>query len=204
MLLQKNIPVSCALAVLLLICSAASTKLGEVKKKWLILKECSVKVNGTTNVNKFTCRVPDYPGRDTITCLVSSNKVAMSGQVTMPVISFDCANAMMTGDLRKTLHAKEFPSFFIYFISLEKYPALGPAPEPVAGVVTIELAGVKKQLDIRYKISMDGHSIIRLEGAQTIHFSDFGLAAPRKLGGMIRASDQLDVEFTITCRLIGS
>jgi len=205
MSLQKNILVLCALAAIMTVYIAAASGPSDYKKKWLILKECTVRVNGSTNVNKFTCTVPAYPNSDTLTCLIKNSNnpvVIMNGHMAFPILSFDCVNTMMTKDLRKTLKEKEFPIFGIHFISLERYPVLKSTQESITGIVNIELAGVKKQLEINYKISMDDQGIIQLTGTQSIHFSDFNLAAPRKLGGMIRANDRLDVEFIIKCRVV--
>ncbi len=169
----------------------------------MILKDCTVRVNGSTNINKFSCVVPDYLRSDTLTCYKGNDlPVILSGRLALPVISFDCSNSMMTNDLRKTLKAKEFPSLNIYFISLEKYPELNNTQESITGVVNIELAGVSKKIEINYQISMDEHKIIHLVGTQTIRFSDFALVPPRKLGGMIRADDRLDVIFKINFKRI--
>lgn len=182
----------------------SATDKSPVMIKWAILKDCTVKVNGSTNINKFSCSIPDYLRSDTLTCSRTGNDVpvALTGRLALPVISFDCGNNMMTNDLRKTLKAKEFPSLNIYFISLEKYPELTNTQESITGIVNIELAGVSKKIEINYRISMDEQKIIHLVGTQTIRFSDFALIPPRKLGGMIRADDRLDVVFRVNFKRI--
>ena len=197
--------VLCALGAIMVVFIAGTPGPDRSALKWVILKECLVKVNGSTNVNKFTCTVAGYASNDTVTCFISkpgNGAVVMNGRMALPVFCFDCVNNMMTRDLRKTLKEKEYPVFYIHFISMERYPLLKPLQESIRGIVTIELAGVKKQLEINYRISMDDRGIIQLTGTQIIHFSDFNLVAPRKLGGMIKTSDQLDVEFVIHCRII--
>ena len=186
---------------------AAMPKSGDSIMKWVILKDCFVKVNGSTNINKFTCTVADYSNADTLTYITSKNSngtVIMNGHMALPVFNFDCVNKLMTKDLRKTLKEKEYPAFCIRFISMDKYPLLAPAPETIGGTVSIELAGVKKQLDISYKISMGENGIIQLAGTQIVHFSDFNLLPPRKLGGMVRTSNKLGIEFILRCRIIKS
>lgn len=174
--------------------------------KWIVLKDCTVLVNGSTNINKFTCSVPDYGSNDTLTCFRNDNGkvVLMKGALDIPVDGFDCGNAMMTKDLRKAIHSKIFPYLRIKFISLQRYPALKVMQEEITGIVDIELAGITKQLQVNYTISMDEKGIVCLRGSQNILFSYFGLVAPRKLGGMIKTNDRLDVVFTIHCRIINS
>ena len=180
---------------------------GSYTTKWVILKECIVKVNGSTNINKFVCTVSGYANSDTLTCIVSNgnkNSVVMNGQMALPVFNFDCVNKVMTRDLRKTLKEKLYPTFYIHFISLERYPLLKSTHELVSGQVTIELAGVKKQLGVNYQISMDDRGIVEMKGEQSFYFSDFNMVAPRKMGGVVKANDKLNVEFIIHCRIIVS
>ena len=126
----------------------------------------------------------------------------MNGYMALPVFNFDCINKVMTKDLRKTLKEKEHPTFFIHFISMDRYPLLQSTEECVNGEVTIELAGLKKQMAVIYRISMNNQGTLEIKGEQSIYFSDFNMAAPRKMGGIIRANNKLNVEFTIHCRVI--
>ncbi|MEP7277326.1 MAG: YceI family protein [Bacteroidota bacterium] len=194
---QKNIAAGLLLVLMIPHYTTAPTK-------WLILKACTVTVNGSTNINKFTCIIPDYGNHDTLTCFRSnrSTAVSMTGQLIVPVAGFNCASTIMTRDLRKTLQSIAFPSLFIQFVSLQRYPALKLQEEHIAGRVIIELAGVKKQLEVNYTISMDEMGVVSLKGTQSILFTDFNLIAPRKLGGMIRTNNQLDVVFVIHCKII--
>jgi hypothetical protein len=167
--------------------------------KWVVLKGGMLRVNGTTNVNKFSCVVKDYANPDT---LVFYQNKTMSGSVSLPVLSFDCMSGPMTDGLRKALNAKEFPRLNISFLSLSKYPSLQSTEEMISGVVNIELAGNTRKVAVNYRIFMDNQHVIHLIGKQTIRFSEFGLTPPRKLGGMIKTDDQLDVEFYINFKAI--
>jgi hypothetical protein len=170
--------------------------------KWVVIKGGSLKVDGTTNINKFSCVVKEYNSADTISFLPRAGFVGMSGCIRLPVFSFDCMSGPMTEGLRKSLNAKEFPRLNITFLSLKKYPALTSAEEVISGTVYIELAGVSKKIDVNYRVFMDNQQVIHLVGNQTITFTAFGLTPPRKLGGMIRTDDQLDVEFHINFKAI--
>jgi hypothetical protein len=171
------------------------------KVRW-VAKEGTLKVDGTTNVNKFSCLVKDYNHPDTLTFYPAPQSVLMSGCVKLPVMSFDCMNGAMTDGLRKALNAKEFPRLSITFLSLEKYPVLKSAEERITGMVNIEMAGVSKKIAVNYRILMDDQQVIHLVGTQTILFTSFGLIPPRKLGGMIRTDDQLQVEFHLSFKVI--
>ena len=170
-------------------------------EKWIVQKGCTLKVDGSTNVNKFSCVIKDYADLDTLIFHRNSNDnlaVPVSGYLELPIFNFDCVNKLMTADLRKALKSKEFPNLRIYFLSLNKYPELRSTYETIPGIVNIELAGVVKRYAVNYKVAMDDKRTIHLVGIQNIRFSDFNLTRPRKAGGIIRADDQLAVEFHIS------
>jgi hypothetical protein len=169
--------------------------------KWLISETSSLSVKGSTNVNKFTCDIPNCD-QDTLTIWKSDTGIKMSGSINPTVLSFDCHKAMMTRDLRKTLEAKKYPKLHIRFLSLSQLPGLSGNPTSVNGQVEIEIAGIKKLYEIDYSISVDTNKMIHLLGSRDLTFSDFKLIPPRKLGGMIKVKDQLTVAFNLNMKTI--
>jgi len=179
-------------------------KAANAPEKWVVTKGCTLRVNGSTNMNKFSCTIRDYTNPDTLTIQRSCGKnatVSLSGSIGLPVADFNCLSNVMTNDLRKTLKVKEHPRLTITFVSLKQYPALSSRQEATAGTVTIELAGTTKKFEINYHISRDDQQVIHLTGNQQIKFTDFNLTPPRKLGGMIRANDLLEVEFNLFLKI---
>jgi hypothetical protein len=172
------------------------------RTKWAISENSSLSVNGTTNINKFSCKIPAYDQTDTLTIAKSNKEVILTGKIGLNVQSFDCHNTMMTRDLRKTLKEKEFPRLYIQFISLSGFPELTANPQFITGLVNIELAGTNKRFEINYQILIDAQKTIHLLGTQDINFSDFNLIPPRKLGGMIKTNDRLTVAFHLKMKCI--
>lgn len=172
--------------------------------RWVINSGCSLKVAGTTNVNKFTCTILNYSNPDTLSFCKSATAapVKVTGAVALDVQNFDCQNAIMTKDLRKTLKSQQFPKLVIKFINLSKYPDFDGQQEAVKGMVSISLAGVSKQYEVDYKvISENGKSLI-LIGSQSVNFSDFNLSPPKKMAGMIKTNNALNVEFNLKLKVI--
>ncbi|MHA4895554.1 YceI family protein [Pedobacter sp. PWIIR3] len=172
--------------------------------KWALTKNCSLKVNGSTNINKFSCVIPDYTNPDTLAMYShkGAEEVKISGQMVLPIKSFDCHNVIMTKDLRKTLKAEEFPKLTVTFISLSKYPDPSRGESIISGSVNISIAGITKRFDVAYRCTADGLKNITLIGTKTINFSDFNIIPPRKIGGMIKTNNQLDVEFTLKANIL--
>jgi len=175
---------------------------GVLIKKWIISKNSSLTVNGSTNINKFSCVIPTYDQTDTLTLSKSKadNEIIFSGTVKLSISGFDCHNSGMTKQLRKTLKEKEFPMLRIRFLSLNKMPVLASIPEPITGFVEIEIAGTSKRFEVNYQISHDDQKNIHLLGSRNINFSDFKLEPPRKLGGMIKTKDLLNVDFQLNMK----
>jgi len=173
-------------------------------KKWVIAESSNLCVNGSTNINDFACEILAYDQTDTITVSKpkSDKEIVLSGSINLKIQSFDCHNSIMTHDLRKTLKASQFPVLHINFLSLNKLPDLSAKPEPIKGVVDIEIAGVKKRFEVNYQISEDAQKTIHLLGLRDINFSDFNLIPPRKLGGMIQTRDKLSVDFHLKIKTI--
>jgi hypothetical protein len=172
--------------------------------KWIVLESSNLQVNGSTNVNQFSCAIPASDQIDTINlCRSKTNKViALSGCIDLDIKSFDCHNKMMTKDLRKTLKEKQFPKLFIKFISLNDLPNLSTKPIPITGQIEIEIAGVRKRFEISYQISGNDKKVVELLGARSINFSDFNLIPPKRLGGIVRAKDKLAVIFRLNMKTI--
>lgn len=203
--LNKNILILIMLVTQLAFIPGNTTDHSNYRVKWIVMKGCSLRVDGSTNINSFSCIIPEYAEPDTLICYKSLGKdpvVPMSGRLSLMIFYFDCHNAMMTNDLRKTLKAKEFPKLNINFLSLNKFPELKSTQENISGLANIELAGITKKFEVSFKFSMDEQKIIHLIGTRSINFSDFNLTPPRKLGGMIQAKDKLNVEFYLNLKTV--
>ncbi|RZK57753.1 MAG: YceI family protein, partial [Pedobacter sp.] len=165
--------------------------------RWVISENSSLIVNGSTNINKFSCAILQYPKTDTV--IVSqdkTNKIMLSGSLNIEVRNFDCNSMMMTKQLRKTLQDDKFPILRIKFLSIKETPNLDQRKSFIKGNVEIVIAGVAKRFEICYQLKMKNNSL-ELIGFQPINFSDFNLIPPKKIGKLIQAKDQLIVAFLL-------
>lgn len=173
---------------------------GEISK-WLISENSSLIVNGVTNVNKFSCAI--LPKTKTDTVMVTkgqSGAILLSGTLNININDFDCNNAIMTRELKKTLRVKAFPYLHIKFLSL-KITDNNLQTKIIKGEVEIELAGQTKCFQIEYQLKTLKNMMI-LSGNQFINFSDFNLQPPTKMGRLIKAKDKLEVALYLKMELI--
>lgn len=172
--------------------------------KWVLIRGSSLKVAGSTNVNNFVCEIADYCNPDTITVYNPGTEqtLPVRGNLRLDISQFNCHNPIMTSDLFKTLKGKQFPKMLIQFVSLNKFPDFNASNNNITGVVNIELAGAIKSYVVNYTFTKNSNNTIQLIGKRRVNFSDFNLTPPRKLGGLIRTKEELDVEFRLTMKII--
>ena len=172
--------------------------------KWVLSKQCTLKVNGSTNINKFSCLIPEYTQPDTLILKQETKRqrVKITGSMILDVQKFDCRNAMMTNDLRKTLKAKVYPKLIVTFEDLSSLPDPGTPNAAIKGAVTIELAGAVKRFEVDYQYVLTGDKTLRLIGTKKVNFSDFNIDPPKRLGGMIKTNNELNVEFMLNIKIL--
>lgn len=164
---------------------------------WLVRSSSSLLVYGATNINEFTCSVSSYGRMDTLiyhTNQYKQNKYKVNSVLNVPVSQFDCQNRIMTKDLQKTLKMDKYPHVVIDIRYLSDLPT--SVQKVIEGHVDIMIAGVKKHFIIPFTPAKK-QNIIQLKGKKQVHFSDFNLIPPSKLGGSIRVKNELDVEVTL-------
>jgi len=170
--------------------------------KWIVEKTSTLSIAGSTNINKFCCQVTEYTGPDTLMTLretggVKETGVSFQGQLQIDIKDFDCRNGIMTSEFKHTLKYQQYPQLTISFLSLERLPSGGPDNTAVKGWVEVSLAGVCKKFEIGYSSGKSSGNDLELIGVRVFGFSDFGLKAPRKMGGLVRVNDQLEVQFRL-------
>ena len=198
------------LLLLLLIPAAMSSRTKETGRespfktiKWVVEKNSTLRIQGKTNVNRFTCNISEYAEKDTIICLGDPSKpVKLTGALEMDVLSFDCHSKLITKDFRKTIKADRYPRLTIRFLSLETMPVLANNTEAIKGWVEVELAGVIKKFQLNYSFSKASTGNIQLDGGRSFSFSDFNLSPPKKLGGLVKIKDAFDVNFKLTLKTV--
>jgi len=183
---------------LFLLAFLVGTKAQHRPVKWAVQKNSTLSVGGSSNVNHFTCTVTSLASYDTIVVLNDAvSSLALKGSIKMNVLSFDCNNNLIRKDLRKTLKWEEHPNMVIRFLTLKTMPGLTFKTEQISGWVEVELAGVKKVFELHYTFTKAATGSIRLNGGRKFCFSDFSLAPPRKLAGLVKIRDEFDVKFEL-------
>lgn len=92
----------------------------------------------------------------------------------------------MTTDFQKTLRSEVYPNLTVKFLNFSK---LG---NKFTSTVEVKMMNVTKKYNIEfseYKNSLVGNKRLR--------FSDFNIAPPKKMGGVVYVKDELDLLFSL-------
>ncbi len=161
-------------------------------------------IDGKTNVNTFKCAIPQYIGKDTLVLHEGGHNVRpvfVKGSVGLDASSFDCGIAMMTSDFRKTIKSKSYPAIIIDFISFERAPSYTYGEEKFKGIIKISLGGTTKLFEMDCTIEASPSGIIHLKGGRDFTFSDFNLEPPKRMMGMVKVQQGLNVSFHLQLKL---
>jgi len=153
-------------------------------------------------VSNYRCGIASYLRPDTLCFYRDDNApqvVKIKGGLSININAFDCQQAYMNTDLRKTLKASECPVMKISLLSIGNFTN---GVKTVKGMVAINLAGVTRVVDIDYTMQSIDNNNLRLHGKRQVLFSDFGLTPPRKLAGLVKVEQQIDVNFMLALRSI--
>lgn len=162
-----------------------------------VLSNSSISIKGSSNINKFNCTAcSSFKQPALFGTTGKGSTINLKGSILVPIKNFDCKNRALNRDLMRTLKADEFPSMTIHFIDIERMPNAKSTIDRLKGRVEIELAGKRRPFMIDYIINRNEGSI-RLDGSRTFTFSDFDLAPPKKLAGIIKVDDNFNVNFSL-------
>jgi hypothetical protein len=170
----------------------------------IVQPSSTVYVEGTTNINSYTCAISKYTGRDTLELHEGGRNVRpvfVKGAVEIDASCFDCGLALMTSDFQKTIKAKEHPTIVIDFISFERMPAYSSAPDRFKGILKISLGGITKVFEVNCAIDVNDAGLIHLVGSRDFVFADFNLTPPTRMLGAVKVNETLKVSFHLKLRL---
>lgn len=170
----------------------------------LSLSDSRLWIEGRSNVNRWSCRAARFSVNATRAHELADPTAPAADSAFDLVVSvdaLDCGNARMDRDLKKALSADLHPE--IRF-TLHRARVVATKPVDTAEIYDLlvhgilEVAGVSRTIEFE----TEGHRLndgrARAMGFVGIRMTDFGVDPPRRLLGLIRARDELEVHFDLT------
>lgn len=165
-----------------------------------------LEVRGSANVTDFTCVFQHQYVVDTLDVSVDilGNIIYCADAViNFKVDGFDCGQAAMNKDFRKTLGSDTYP-YITLSIDKIMFDGSGSGDSYVEAEteLTIQLAGKSNTYSIPLDNITFSDRLISFRGRQDVTFTSFDLVPPTALFGLVKVDDELDIKFDFDIELI--
>jgi len=177
-------------SVILVIFLSFSFAINKTRVK--ITDKSEVVIRGKSNVNSFQCRYNSNYIEDEVFISFSKNssKTTISGaKIAIKSDGFDCGHKMITKDFKSILNANEYSYIFI---DLKEFSSL--EENNITAKVNVEIAGVKKEFVLPITFDSKTNNV---KGVLNLNINDFKLKPPKKLLGMIKVNEQVEIDFNL-------
>jgi hypothetical protein len=160
-----------------------------------------LKINGSTNVNTFSCNYQGDISADTLNVNIqqTSNRTLLLKQASLSVEveRFDCGNKMMNKDFRHLLEYDEYANLKLSILSLH----ISEENHQVIAETKITIAGREQMYDVPIDIITAAGSN-SYQGKKRLDITDFKLTPPKKFLGMVVVDEQVIIDFNLNLRLM--
>jgi hypothetical protein len=176
-----------------------------------IQEQSRLSLNGTTNINKFSCACGQKFQRQEFYAAASANRsnIAFSHTVLhLRTTSLDCGNKLMNRDMYETLQANTHPN-----ISIELKKAVFPAGVTIDDCsewveldaeTVITIAGVAKKVPLKVKARSLAAGRFQFRSAQVLKMTDFGIQPPTAMMGAVKVRDEIQIHFDLIVQAGGN
>lgn len=167
----------------------------EYNAKIFFGSKSSLKIHCKTNINRFDCDFNLNKLSDSLMVSYSTNGSLLEfskANLILPNVFFNCGGQGINKDFHTLLKTKEFPEIQLTLIRLN---FLSKDLCTATAEIDIVICGIIKTYKIPITINSD-HSI-NVEGKLPIDILDFSLEPPSKVLGMIKVSNEIEIEFNL-------
>lgn len=165
-----------------------------------------VRIQGRSNLGEYECLLVDLsncPVKEVIS-RVSGYRVTLENNIIqVESDGVDCQNQVMNNDFRKAIKAEKYPYILL---ELKEFTLKGavtnmPFQKNIPSRIAITMAGVTNSYEIELDyFKFEGEKII-LKGSKELAMSDYDITAPSALFGLVKAEDDVKIDFLITFNL---
>lgn len=165
-----------------------------------VAPESEVVIAGTTNVNGFTCRY-NVQGLEMPIQMIYNEKVEQiqfkNAKLKLANDCFDCGGKAINKDFRELLKTEKHPQVELRLLHVDPPKADG---QEIGVGMEIIIAGVARKYETSLNCVQAGD--ICVNGTLGLRLSDFGLEPPRKVLGMIKVDNEIQVQLTLKLKEI--
>ena len=159
--------------------------------------ESQLWIEGRSTLDGFTCRSEAVEGSGVL-------EAGPRAEVRVRVATFDCGRRQMNRDMHQALKAAVHPEIRFDLLDAEAMALPERAEDAyrfrVAGWLTV--AGTTRYVETTAHGQRLADGRYRVWGSQPLLMSDFGIAPPTGLLGLVRAHDRIRVRFDLVAALL--
>lgn len=166
-------------------------------------ESCAIVINGKSNVSPFSCgmdQVPVHEGAIPVNARYENGKMMMNNvEIKLPTSSFTCDNNAMTRDFQSALKADQHSFVRLFFNHLVLPTSLQQkgSQKNVPALIYFQIAGIRKAYKVVFSRVDLREDILIINGSINMAMSDFNITPPSALFGMIKAEDNIRVDFIL-------
>lgn len=155
------------------------------KEEFVVITGNRITVAAGTSLGNINCA---YTGNQKDT-LVLNRQIAQRDRLKLaiPVRSFNCGNILLNKDFEKTLNASQHPYTKIEVVCLKR------DGKNYKGNLNLIIAGKTIPLQNVSFTTCTTNGVSNLKSNICLNFSEIGLTPPKKMGGLFKVEDELQV-----------
>jgi hypothetical protein len=183
------------LVVLALVFTAFTLKPAVKSIKVIVSEESSLIINGQSNVNKFQCHYDISQLNDSIGVKYSLNGEYLRftrAKLKLENLNFDCGHKAINKDFNRLLNSSVFPNIIIDLISAE----VRVKDSELETTLDITISNITKSYTLPVQISKRKTDFL-VCGKLPIDINDFNLEPPKKMLGIIKVSNEIEIDFSL-------
>lgn len=160
-------------------------------------------LNGTSNINEFTCDCENYTHSGTVSINESKqgNWIFEYARLSIAVAAFDCGHSGINRDMGKALRSDKYPKIGITLKEIVNNASLrnftSGTEHSLHVVVDISLAGATREYPLQVKVRKIKPELFKITAQKKLFMSDFGVAPPTALFGLIKVNDIINISFDL-------
>ena len=178
----------------------ASTPVAPPERVRLVLRDDSrLWLEGDSNVRRWSCLAGELIPEFTLHRDLPTDPPIRVEEATVrvPVGRIECGSGRMNRDLRAALRAVEHPEI-TFDVTDARFGSAGVRGRvDVTATGRLTVAGVSRALELQVAGTDTGDGALRLRGGVAIQMTDFAIAPPTALLGLVRAKDEVTIRFDL-------
>ncbi|HOZ87535.1 MAG TPA: YceI family protein [Bacteroidia bacterium] len=176
---------------------------GTLKKQYVLAKDYSVTIHGTSNLHAWDETVGLVSGNGTFTPNSDGSSNLEDINIKMEVRSIRSSKgAVMNNNTYKALKADVYPQIIFSISSPVKSIQINTVEKTITAKGNLTIAGVTKPVNLLVKIVMLPQGRLLFEGSQSIKMTDYNIKPPTALLGTLKTGNEITIRFKTSFILI--